>query len=69
LAVYRKVDYSYDLILQNDINTRGYSQWFFFSVSNKVKGETYKFNIVNMVKNNQIFLIKLDDIRYKKNNF
>lgn len=38
-AVYKNMDESlfqneYDLILQNDINTKGYSQWFFFSIRN-----------------------------------
>ena len=27
-------DSEYNLLLQNDINTNGYSQWFFFKVSN-----------------------------------
>ncbi|EWS72671.1 zinc carboxypeptidase family protein (macronuclear) [Tetrahymena thermophila SB210] len=41
----------YDLLLQNDINTKGYTQWFFFKVSNyKFKGLTVKFNIVNIAK-------------------
>ncbi|KAL4432647.1 hypothetical protein ABPG74_004940 [Tetrahymena malaccensis] len=41
----------YDLLLQNDINTKGYTQWFFFKVQNyKFKGLTVKFNIVNIAK-------------------
>jgi cytosolic carboxypeptidase protein 2/3 len=45
----------YDLILQNDINTRGNNQWFFFSVRNVPKGTTVKFNIVNMAKRFSLF--------------
>lgn len=39
----------FDLFLCNDINTKGYSQWFYFSVSKVKKGSKIKFNIVNYV--------------------
>ena len=39
----------YDLVMQNDSNSGGYTQWFNFKVSNgKWKG-TVTFNIVNFV--------------------
>ena len=37
----------YELFLQNDTNTRGHSQWFFFRVSNGKKGQKIKLNIMN----------------------
>lgn len=52
----------YDLILQNDINSKGNTQWFNFTVEiNEEK--TYKFNIVNLVlrmlfRPNQVLSIK-----------
>jgi hypothetical protein len=41
---------SYDLILQNDINTRGHNQWFYFKVTNTKKNQKVRLNIVNLVK-------------------
>jgi hypothetical protein len=35
--------------MQNDINTHGYNQWFYFSIKGMKKGFKYKFNIVNYV--------------------
>lgn len=48
--VYHKDINEYDLILQNDINTKGNNQWFFFSVKNVPKNTNVKFNIVNLAK-------------------
>lgn len=39
----------YYLLLQNDVNTTGYTSWFYFSAKNKKKG-TYKFAILNYGK-------------------
>eukprot|EP00826_Nyctotherus_ovalis_P049822 TRINITY_DN6048_c0_g2_i10.p1 TRINITY_DN6048_c0_g2~~TRINITY_DN6048_c0_g2_i10.p1 ORF type:complete len:164 (-),score=39.99 TRINITY_DN6048_c0_g2_i10:1144-1635(-) len=41
----------YDLYLQNDVNTAGNVQWFFFRVSNTTKDATVFFNIKNLVRN------------------
>ena len=40
----------YQLFLQNDTNTTGYIQWFFFRVSNTQKGRKVNFNIINMLR-------------------
>ena len=53
--VYQKEYNEYDLILQNDVNTRGNNQWFFFSVKNVPKNMTIKFNILNLGKKNSLF--------------
>ena len=44
----------YDLILQNDTNTKGYVQWFFFSFKNG-KSKSVKFNIINCIKKHSLF--------------
>ena len=49
LAVKKISDIEYHLILQNDTNTVGYTQWFFFKVSNTRKDEIINFNIINLV--------------------
>lgn len=45
----------YDLILKPDFNTRGHTQWYYFSVSNTRHGRAYKFNIINLVKNDSLY--------------
>uniref|UniRef100_A0A6U2EXJ2 Peptidase M14 domain-containing protein n=1 Tax=Chlamydomonas euryale TaxID=1486919 RepID=A0A6U2EXJ2_9CHLO len=45
----------YDLILSPDVNTRGHTQWYYFAVSNTRKGQSYKFNIINLMKDNSLY--------------
>lgn len=49
-AAYKINENYYHLIVQNDTNTGGYSQWFFFQVKNTRKNSTIKFNILNLMK-------------------
>ena len=42
------------MIIQNDTNTKGYNQWFFFSFRNG-KSKTVRFNIVNLIKKHTLF--------------
>ena len=49
---FKKQPFEYDLILQNDMNSKGNTQWFNFLVNFTEEG-TYKFNIMNFV----IFLL------------
>ena len=46
---------SYQLYLQNDTNTTGYIQWFFFRVSNTKKGRKVNFNIINNLRKKCIY--------------
>lgn len=45
----------YNLILQNDINTNGHTQWFYFRVTNMTKGQKIKFNILNLSKPDSLY--------------
>lgn len=45
----------YNLILQNDINTNGHTQWFYFRVGNTTKGQKVKFNILNLAKPDSLY--------------
>lgn len=45
----------YDLILQPDVNTNTYVQWFYFSIENMRTDVTYRFNILNMEKPSSTF--------------
>ena len=48
--------HEYDLILSPDVNTRGHTQWFYFSVSNTRRGVPVKFNVVNLVKGDSLYI-------------
>ena len=54
----------YNLLLQNDINTTGYTQWFFFRVSNTRQKSSVKFNILNVYKNNSLYQAGMKVIVY-----
>ena len=45
----------YNLLLQNDINSKGHTQWFFFRVSNTRAKQSVKFNILNFAKADSLF--------------
>lgn len=45
----------YDLVLQNDINTNGNTQWFFFRIGNTRKGQRVKFNLLNLAKPDSLY--------------
>lgn len=55
LAALKVNDNEYDLILQNDINTNGHTQWYFFRVGNTMKGLTVRFNILNLAKPDSLY--------------
>ena len=55
LAAMKVSNKEYDLVLQNDINTNGHTQWFFFRVMNVYKGMTVKFNIINLAKPDSLY--------------
>lgn len=41
--------------MQNDINTSGHTQWFYFQVKNTRKNGTVRFNIMNFAKLDSLF--------------
>ena len=56
LAAALKVsDDDYYLALQNDVNTSGNTQWFFFRVQNTRRNHTCTFNIMNFTKPDSLF--------------
>ena len=57
---------SYQLYLQNDTNTTGYIQWFFFRVSNTRKGNKVNFNIINMLRSSCLYKKGLKIMTYSK---
>lgn len=48
-------DQEYDCLMQNDINTHGHTQWFYFRVQNTRAGLPVKFNILNYNKADSMF--------------
>ena len=56
----------YDLILKPDYNTRGNTQWFYFSISNTRIGCSYRFNIINMIKPDSLYNYGMKPCVYSK---
>ncbi|EAS03740.2 zinc carboxypeptidase family protein (macronuclear) [Tetrahymena thermophila SB210] len=67
LSIAAKIsDEEYDLLLQNDINTHGHTQWFFFKVKNTFSGSRVKFNILNFCKSDSLFNQGMKVLVYSK---
>ncbi|XP_064153171.1 cytosolic carboxypeptidase 1 isoform X2 [Anguilla rostrata] len=54
----------YDLILNPDINSNHYHQWFYFEVSGMRVGTPYRFNIINCEKSNSQFNYGMQVLMY-----
>lgn len=59
-------------MLQNDTNSRGNTQWFYFTISNAPLNVELTFNIVNLMKSDSLFNygmqpVVLSEMRLKKN--
>ncbi|XP_038625762.1 cytosolic carboxypeptidase 1 isoform X2 [Tachyglossus aculeatus] len=54
----------YDLILNSDINSNHYHQWFYFEVSGMRTGVGYRFNIINCEKSNSQFNYGMQPLMY-----
>lgn len=53
-AAVKVKDDDYHLLLQNDVNTGGHTQWFFFRVHNVKAGEV-RFNMLNLCKPDSLY--------------
>ncbi|XP_028658239.1 cytosolic carboxypeptidase 1 isoform X1 [Erpetoichthys calabaricus] len=56
--------FEYDLILNPDINSNHYHQWFYFEVSRMRSGISYRFNIINCEKSNSQFNYGMQVLMY-----
>ncbi|XP_021567241.1 cytosolic carboxypeptidase 1 isoform X2 [Carlito syrichta] len=54
----------YDLILNSDINSNHYHQWFYFEVSGMRLSVAYRFNIINCEKSNSQFNYGMQPLMY-----
>ncbi|CAB1319462.1 unnamed protein product, partial [Coregonus sp. 'balchen'] len=54
----------YDLVLNSDINSNHYHQWFYFEVSGMRVGAPYRFNIINCEKSNSQFNYGMQVLMY-----
>ncbi len=68
LAAVKVSDREYDLVLQNDINTNGHTQWFFFRVSNTRKGVPVRFNLINLNKPDSLYNYGMKILCYSTKN-
>ncbi|XP_056137454.1 cytosolic carboxypeptidase 1 [Lampris incognitus] len=56
--------HEYDLVLNSDINSNHYHQWFYFEVSGMRVGTSYRFNIINCEKSNSQFNYGMQVLMY-----
>lgn len=54
----------YNLFVNADTNTKGYSQWFYFAVTGGIKESAVTFNILNCVKTKSLFRSKARPMVY-----
>ena len=52
--------------MKPDYNTTGYTQWFYFRVSNTRRYKTYKFSIINYVKPESLYNEGMKMLMYSK---
>lgn len=50
--------------MQNDNNSVGNNQWFYFSVERLVPGAEYTFNVVNFTKSDSLFNYGMSPVFY-----
>lgn len=60
---------TYDLIMQNDVNTKGHNQWFYFKVTSMKKHNKIKFNIVNFIKDQSMFSYGIKPLTFSEKNY
>ncbi|KAL4487062.1 hypothetical protein ABPG72_001514 [Tetrahymena utriculariae] len=65
-AAYQIRPKEYDLILQNDTNSKGNTQWFFFQVQGTQKNQIVRFNLVNLMKNDSLFNYGMRPVVFSK---
>lgn len=60
---------TYDLILQNDTNTKGHNQWFYFKVYNSKRHNRVRFNIINFIKDESMFSYGIKPLIFSQRDF
>ncbi|KAK2948338.1 putative Cytosolic carboxypeptidase Nna1 [Blattamonas nauphoetae] len=58
--------WEYDLTLRIDTNTKGHTQWYYFTVTNVRKDVRYKFNIVNFLKPASMYSNGMQPLMYSE---
>lgn len=69
LAAALKIDDNdYHLALQNDVNTLGNTQWFFFRVSNTQASHSVRFSLLNLCKPDSLYNEGMKVLVYSERN-
>ena len=66
---HKVTDFEYNLILQNDINSKGHTQWFYFQVQNTRRGMRVKFNLLNFIKPRSLYNEGMKVLIHSQKNF
>ena len=62
-------EFEYDLKLQWDVNTRGNTQWFYFSIENHQTNTPYIFRILNLTKPDSLYNQGMQPLIYSTKEF
>lgn len=65
-VLYDKEGDEYFLFLDNDLNSRGHTQWFYFAVRNGRAGRVYRIRIVNMSKPKALFRVGMRPVTWSE---
>ena len=60
---------AYDLVLQNDTNTKGHNQWFYFKATSTRRHQKVRFNICNLVKDDSLFSYGLKPLVFSEKEY
>ncbi len=55
--------------MQNDINTKGHNQWFYFKVYNMKKHHKIRLNIVNFIKSQSMFSYGIKPLAFSERDY
>ena len=66
LQAHKTGPYSYELVMKNDYNTNGHTQWYYFGLLNVRKGVKYNFQIVNFYKRSSMYNRGLRPLLYSE---
>lgn len=66
---YKANESEYLLLCQNDTNTMGNTQWFFFRVTNTKLNHQVKFHIINFLKSDSLYNYGMKVSVYSKRSF
>ena len=57
------------MILQNDTNTKGHNQWFYFKIHNTKSHNKIRFNLINFTKDESMFSYGIKPLAFSEREY